>query len=123
MYLGKILKILVTRLAIRSSAVGEDSLDQSCAGQNDTFLAVTGRENVLQSILKCWASLYAFRSVEYRWIIQMILNILDIITTLNYSDDSTANLSLLKCVLSFKKWSFPNWQELYSLQTLSQVQN
>ena len=54
------------KLAVRCSAVGEDGKDLSCAGQNDTYLGVVGRENVVASIGRCWASLYSYRSVEYR---------------------------------------------------------
>ena len=54
------------RLAVRSSAVGEDGLDQSSAGQNETMLGVRGEVEVTASILACWASLYGLRSVEYR---------------------------------------------------------
>ena len=54
------------KLAVRSSGVGEDGKDLSCAGQNDTFLGVVGRENIVSSIKQCWASLYSYRSVEYR---------------------------------------------------------
>ncbi|CAG0919840.1 unnamed protein product [Notodromas monacha] len=52
--------------ALRSSGVGEDSDEASSAGQNETFLGVTGFQNVSQSLLKCWASQFAFRSVLYR---------------------------------------------------------
>ena len=54
------------RLAVRSSALGEDGLDQSSAGQNETLLGVLGEVEVTASILACWASLYGLRSVEYR---------------------------------------------------------
>ena len=59
--------ILIDRLAIRSSGVGEDGKDNSCAGQNDTILGVSGEKNVIEAILRCWSSLYSFRSVQYRW--------------------------------------------------------
>ena len=54
------------RLAVRSSAVGEDGMDHSSAGQNETLLGVRGEREVTASILTCWASLYGLRSVEYR---------------------------------------------------------
>ena len=54
------------RLAVRSSAIGEDGLDHSSAGQNETLLGVRGQAEVTASILACWASLYGLRSVEYR---------------------------------------------------------
>ena len=54
------------RVAVRSSAVGEDSEDLSAAGQNETFLGCKGKTSILQALLKCWASLFSFQSVEYR---------------------------------------------------------
>jgi phosphoenolpyruvate synthase/pyruvate phosphate dikinase len=54
------------RFAVRSSAVGEDSTDLSSAGQNETFLGCVGKEGIEAAVRKCWASLFAFQSVEYR---------------------------------------------------------
>ncbi|XP_046625804.1 uncharacterized protein LOC124307780 isoform X1 [Neodiprion virginianus] len=54
------------RFAVRSSAVGEDSEDTSAAGQNATFLGLKGVENIIKAVAKCWGSLYAYQSVEYR---------------------------------------------------------
>lgn len=54
------------KFAVRSSAIGEDSTELSSAGQNDTFLGCSGKENIENAICKCWASLFAFQSVEYR---------------------------------------------------------
>ena len=54
------------RFAVRSSAVGEDSEELSSAGQNQTFLGCRGEASVVEAVQKCWASLYAFQSVEYR---------------------------------------------------------
>lgn len=54
------------RLAVRSSAIGEDGEDASSAGQNITVLGLTTLADTLRSIQKCWASLYAYQSVEYR---------------------------------------------------------
>ncbi len=53
-------------LAVRSSAVGEDSAEASFAGQMDTFLFVKGFEDVKEAIKKCWASLYSERIGAYR---------------------------------------------------------
>lgn len=53
-------------VAVRSSAVGEDSEECSAAGQNSTFLGITGEENLLQAVQDCWASAYSFQSVQYR---------------------------------------------------------
>ena len=54
------------KFAVRSSAVGEDSSDLSSAGQNETFLGCFGKDRIEKAVLKCWASLFAFQSVEYR---------------------------------------------------------
>ncbi|KAJ8916677.1 hypothetical protein NQ315_000322 [Exocentrus adspersus] len=53
--------------AVRSSAVGEDSDELSAAGQNETFLGCLTEEQVLESVSACWASLYSYQSVYYRW--------------------------------------------------------
>lgn len=56
---------LVT-VAVRSSAIGEDSAEASFAGLQETFLWVRDEESALRSVLECWASLYSFESVSYR---------------------------------------------------------
>lgn len=53
-------------VAVRSSAIGEDSAEASVAGQNETFLGVKSFASVMTSIQKCWASLFSYRSVSYR---------------------------------------------------------
>jgi len=52
--------------AVRSSAIGEDSEETSAAGQNSTYLGVKHTNDVIKYIAKCWASLFSYRSVEYR---------------------------------------------------------
>lgn len=52
--------------AVRSSATAEDLPHASFAGQQDTYLNVKGREAILQSVKKCWASLFTDRAVIYR---------------------------------------------------------
>ncbi|GAB0097107.1 uncharacterized protein DMENIID0001_127060 [Sergentomyia squamirostris] len=54
------------RYAVRSSGISEDGSDASAAGQNETFLGVSTVEEIHRSIVKCWASLYTFQSVQYR---------------------------------------------------------
>lgn len=54
------------RVAVRSSAVAEDLKEASFAGQHDTFLNVVGFENVIDSIKRCWASLFNARALVYR---------------------------------------------------------
>ncbi len=53
-------------VSVRSSATAEDLPNASFAGQQDTFLFVNGIANVLDSIKKCFASLYTTRAVLYR---------------------------------------------------------
>jgi rifampicin phosphotransferase len=52
-------------LAVRSSAVGEDSATASYAGMHDTELGV-GEDEVEAAVRRCWASLWSERAVEYR---------------------------------------------------------
>ena len=55
-----------TDVAIRSSATAEDLPEASFAGQQDTFLHVSGNEEVIEYIRKCWASLFEARAIFYR---------------------------------------------------------
>ena len=55
-----------TDVAIRSSATAEDLPEASFAGQQDTFLHVSGDEEVIDYIRKCWASLFEARAIFYR---------------------------------------------------------
>jgi pyruvate,water dikinase len=52
--------------AVRSSATAEDLPDASFAGQQETFLNVTGVESVLHKIKEVFASLYNDRAISYR---------------------------------------------------------
>ncbi|MCQ2417807.1 MAG: PEP-utilizing enzyme [Oscillospiraceae bacterium] len=53
-------------LAVRSSAVDEDSNAHSFAGMMDSFLNVCGTEQVLTAIRKCYQSCFSRRAMEYR---------------------------------------------------------
>lgn len=53
-------------VAVRSSATAEDLPDASFAGQQDTFLGITGEDAVLDAVRRCWASLWNDRAVAYR---------------------------------------------------------
>ncbi|WP_394160744.1 PEP/pyruvate-binding domain-containing protein [Galactobacter valiniphilus] len=53
-------------VAVRSSATAEDLPDASFAGQQDTYLWVTGLEAIREHIHRCWASLYTSRAITYR---------------------------------------------------------
>ncbi|MFQ3293301.1 MAG: pyruvate,water dikinase [Halobacteriales archaeon] len=52
-------------VAVRSSATAEDLPDASFAGQQETFLNVTG-ERLLERVRECWASLFTQRAIYYR---------------------------------------------------------
>lgn len=52
--------------AIRSSATAEDLPTASFAGQQDTYLNVIGKDEILKHISHCWASLFTDRAVTYR---------------------------------------------------------
>jgi pyruvate,water dikinase len=54
------------RVAVRSSAVSEDSETASFAGQQETFLNVRGEEAVLRYVQECWASFFSPRALFYR---------------------------------------------------------
>jgi pyruvate,water dikinase len=53
-------------VAVRSSATAEDLPDASFAGQQETFLNITGSANILNAIRKCFASLFTDRAIAYR---------------------------------------------------------
>jgi pyruvate,water dikinase len=52
--------------AVRSSATAEDLPDASFAGQQETFLNVSGLENVKKAIHEVFASLFNDRAISYR---------------------------------------------------------
>ena len=53
-------------VAVRSSATAEDLPDASFAGQQETYLNVTGVEAVLSAIKRVFASLFNDRAIAYR---------------------------------------------------------
>lgn len=53
-------------VAVRSSATAEDLPDASFAGQQDTYLWVTGADDVVKQVRACWASLFNARAISYR---------------------------------------------------------
>jgi pyruvate,water dikinase len=56
-----------TDVAVRSSATAEDLPDASFAGQQETYLNVTGNEALLEACKKCFASLFTDRAISYRF--------------------------------------------------------
>ncbi len=57
-------KLAVERVAVRSSAVAEDSQTASWAGQLETYLNVD-RKGLIQAIAACWDSINSERAISY----------------------------------------------------------
>ncbi|MBN1931535.1 MAG: phosphoenolpyruvate synthase [Desulfobacterales bacterium] len=55
-----------TDVAVRSSATAEDLPTASFAGQQETYLNVSGRHALRQVCSKCFASLFTDRAISYR---------------------------------------------------------
>ena len=53
-------------VVVRSSAQGEDSSVASFAGQFDSYQNVSGETAVLEHVLRCWASAWSHRALQYR---------------------------------------------------------
>jgi len=53
-------------VAVRSSATAEDLPDASFAGQQDTYLSVKGKTELIHYVKSCFASLFTDRAVSYR---------------------------------------------------------
>ncbi len=64
--LSKISGVKNLHVAVRSSATAEDLPDASFAGQQDTYLNVSGHDALLIAVKKCIASLFTTRAISYR---------------------------------------------------------
>ncbi len=53
-------------VAVRSSATAEDLPDASFAGQQATYLNVKGKDQIVNAVRACWASLFTSRAIYYR---------------------------------------------------------
>jgi pyruvate,water dikinase len=53
-------------VAVRSSATAEDLPNASFAGQQETYLNVSGEEDLLEACKSCYASLFTNRAISYR---------------------------------------------------------
>jgi pyruvate,water dikinase len=53
-------------VAVRSSATAEDLPTASFAGQQASFLNVSGKRNVCNAVLECLASIFTDRAIAYR---------------------------------------------------------
>ncbi len=64
--LSKEYKIANVDVAVRSSATAEDLPDASFAGQQDTYLNISGPESLIDAVRRCIASLFTTRAISYR---------------------------------------------------------
>ena len=55
-----------TDVAVRTSGVAEDMPNASFAGQFETYLNVSGQENLLEAVKKCFVSFFTDRAIVYR---------------------------------------------------------
>lgn len=53
-------------VAVRSSATAEDLPEASFAGQQDTYLGISGVRDLDAAVARCWASLWTARAIRYR---------------------------------------------------------
>jgi pyruvate, water dikinase len=53
-------------VAVRSSATAEDLPSASFAGQHESYLNIAGEEQLIQTCLRCYASLFTNRAIKYR---------------------------------------------------------
>jgi pyruvate,water dikinase len=53
-------------VAVRSSATAEDLPTASFAGQHESFLNITGAEDVVEACRRCFASIFTDRAIVYR---------------------------------------------------------
>ena len=78
---------IATDVAVRSSSTAEDLQDASFAGQQETYLNVRGKYQLLESIKNCFASLYTDRAIAYR-------------SSINYVEDLAISVCVQKMVRS-----------------------
>ncbi|GAB4281270.1 MAG: phosphoenolpyruvate synthase [Candidatus Rifleibacteriota bacterium] len=62
----KIFLPIMGYVAVRSSALGEDSKEFSYAGMLDTCLFRRTEDEIIEAILTCWSSIFSDRAVAYR---------------------------------------------------------
>ncbi|MGF1486201.1 MAG: phosphoenolpyruvate synthase [Prochloraceae cyanobacterium] len=55
-----------TDVAVRSSATAEDLPEASFAGQQESYLNISGEEELLEACRNCYASLFTNRAISYR---------------------------------------------------------
>jgi phosphoenolpyruvate synthase/pyruvate phosphate dikinase len=52
--------------AVRSSAVDEDGVTASFAGQHETYLNIVGADAIIQAVTRCWESARSKHALDYR---------------------------------------------------------
>ncbi|MCD6468596.1 MAG: hypothetical protein J7L32_04745 [Thermoplasmata archaeon] len=68
----------VEYIAVRSSAVGEDEVKTSFAGQMDSFLFISEEKSFISSVKKCWASAFSERALTYRYLSNLPLSKIEV---------------------------------------------
>lgn len=63
---SKNVNLIDPEVAVRSSATAEDLPEASFAGQQDTYLHISGEEELMKHVRRCWASLWTARAIYYR---------------------------------------------------------
>jgi pyruvate,water dikinase len=63
-------------VAVRSSATAEDAMGASFAGEYETYIGLSGTEQIELHIRRCWASAFTDRALAYAW--KMGLSPLDV---------------------------------------------
>lgn len=53
-------------VAVRSSATAEDMEEASFAGQQESYLNIQSKDEVLSAVRRCWSSLWTARAIAYR---------------------------------------------------------
>ncbi|MFW0862055.1 MAG: phosphoenolpyruvate synthase [Candidatus Komeilibacteria bacterium] len=64
--LSKLYKVNNLDVAVRSSATAEDLPSASFAGQQESYLNIRGKQELLDTVRKCMASLFTDRAISYR---------------------------------------------------------
>jgi pyruvate,water dikinase len=65
--LSEAVRVAEVSVAVRSSATAEDSSGASFAGEYETYVGLSGLEQVELHIRRCWASAFTARALTYAW--------------------------------------------------------
>lgn len=64
--LTRLAEVERARVAVRSSALDEDGAQSSFAGQHESYLNLTGDDQIAEAVLRCWDSGSSERALAYR---------------------------------------------------------